>query len=477
MTEKPNKIVGSAIKVFPGISIYRVNNSRFWYVRVWDRNKRRYAVKGTGETTELGAKRVAQDVAVSLLKEAKTPSREFSFKIFAQKMVKQEQTRKDQGQRSLGSFKVLRWCVDHEEWGLIKYFGAKDVRTITTADYLDYLNYLQKTNPEWSPSTLNIVQVAFRNVMKVARQDRVIDTIPDTPRSKQKDNPRPFFRFHPLVEKQDDAYQKILRTAEDLADMMRYVRGILITEELRDLILFVTHSFVRPIASELYALKHQDIVVADNPRRLILTIRDGKTGYRASNTLEAAVSVYERILKRYPDAKPSDFIFLPHYLNRTTAGKVIQRQFRELLAEAKLQTDTHTGQRHSIYSLRHTAICMRLINSGGQVNIFNLAKNAGTSVEQIERFYARNLPLSAELARNLQSFAKDDEKDGNVRIEVESGKEKWKLIHTVPNQYKSISDAMKNAAKDHSDKRIRAITTNRVLLDIVKPSKVEDKQN
>jgi len=38
------------------------------------------------------------------------------------------------------------------------------------------------------------------------------------------------------------------------------------------------------------------------------------------------------------------------------------------------------------------------------VNIFNLAKNAGTSVDQIERFYARNLPLSAELVRNLQSF-------------------------------------------------------------------------
>ncbi len=28
----------------------------------------------------------------------------------------------------------------------------------------------------------------------------------------------------------------------------------------------------------------------------------------------------------------------------------------------------------------------------------------GPLVDQIERFYARNLPLSAELARNLQSF-------------------------------------------------------------------------
>jgi hypothetical protein len=34
----------------------------------------------------------------------------------------------------------------------------------------------------------------------------------------------------------------------------------------------------------------------------------------------------------------------------------------------------------------------------------SLAKNAGTSVEQIERFYAKNLPLPTELAKNLQSF-------------------------------------------------------------------------
>lgn len=47
---------------------------------------------------------------------------------------------------------------------------------------------------------------------------------------------------------------------------------------------------------------------------------------------------------------------------------------------------------------------MRLILSHGEVNIYNLAKNAGTSVEQIERFYARRLPLSREMAINLQKF-------------------------------------------------------------------------
>jgi hypothetical protein len=49
--------------------------------------------------------------------------------------------------------------------------------------------------------------------------------------------------------------------------------------------------------------------------------------------------------------------------------------------------------------------CMRIIKSEGKVNIFNLAKNAGTSVDQIERIYARNLPPSKEMARNLRTFA------------------------------------------------------------------------
>jgi hypothetical protein len=105
--------------------------------------------------------------------------------------------------------------------------------------------------------------------------------------------------------------------------------------------------------------------------------------------------------------KNDDYLFLPQYKNRTTASKIFQRQFKELMTRAGVQRDAVTGKNHTIYSLRHTAICMRLILSQGQVNIFNLAKNAGTSVDQIERFYARNLPLSREMAINLQSFGGD----------------------------------------------------------------------
>ena len=393
-----------AIKIYRGVSIYKVNGSQYWYVRVWDKERQKYIVKGTGETSAIAAREVAKDYALSLLKQDRTVEREFTFRYFAVRLLAKANVQAEKGERNLGYVKSIRWAIQNEDWGLVRKLGQKDVRKITTRDFRDYIDDLTKSRPELSSSTKNTIMAAFRNVMKEAREEGAIDDVPETPRSKQKDNPRPFFRFHPLVSKEEDTYKGLLDTAQKMVSDGVVIRGIPVTDELYDLILFLTHSFVRPIVSELYAIRHSDVTVADDPRRLIVTVRDGKTGYRAANTMPGAVSAYERIKQRYPDAKPEDFIFLPQYPNRVTASKIIQRQFKELMKLAKVEDDPYTGQKHTIYSLRHTAICMRIILSHGQVNIFNLAKNAGTSVDQIERFYARHLPLSREMAINLQSF-------------------------------------------------------------------------
>src|SRR6476619_6471145 len=103
------------------------------------------------------------------------------------------------------------------------------------------------------------------------------------------------------------------------------------------ILFFLTHSFVRPVVSEFYAIKHNDVTVADNPKRLIVVVRDGKTGFRTANTMPGAVAVYERVRKRNPSAQDEDYIFLPRYKNRVTASKIVQRQFKELLTRAKVE--------------------------------------------------------------------------------------------------------------------------------------------
>ena len=76
------------------------------------------------------------------------------------------------------------------------------------------------------------------------------------------------------------------------------VRESVITDELYDLIMFLTHSFVQPIDTELYGLKHRNVKSIDEPKSLPLTIQDEKTGFRHTNTMPAAVGEYQRIKAR-----------------------------------------------------------------------------------------------------------------------------------------------------------------------------------
>jgi hypothetical protein len=396
--------VPSAINLYKGLSIYKVGGSSKWYVRIWDRRTKKYLVKSTGEDSSIKARAAAQELALSLLRSEPLIERRYTFRHFALKLLHKARLQGKSGDRSDGYVKSIHWAIQNEDWGLLRHFGEMDVRTLKTNTYQDYITQLGKKRPDLSSSSKNTLMAAFRNVLKIARDEGVIDNVPATPRARVKDNPRPFFRFAPLVAKEDDAYQKLLKAVKQMDGQGVQVRGFAVDDEFYDLLLFLTHSFVRPIMSELYAIRHSDVTIADDPRRLIVTVRDGKTGFRAANTMEAAVSVYERIKKRYPSAKPEDYIFYPQWNNRTTASGMVQRLFNEVLRVSGLETDAVTGKAHTLYSLRHTAICMRIINSEGRVNIFNLAKNAGTSVDQIERFYARFLPLSKEMAKNLQSF-------------------------------------------------------------------------
>jgi hypothetical protein len=41
----------NAIKLYRGVSIYKVEGSENWYVCVWDRERQRYIVKTTGVRT------------------------------------------------------------------------------------------------------------------------------------------------------------------------------------------------------------------------------------------------------------------------------------------------------------------------------------------------------------------------------------------------------------------------------------------
>jgi hypothetical protein len=147
------------------------------------------------------------------------------------------------------------------------------------------------------------------------------------------------------------------------------------------------------------------VVKEPKAKYLLITPPSSKTVMRESASMEVAVAVYERMKTRHEKeglASDDDYVFFPQYRNREYALQTIRRQFEFVLEKAGLKYDQLDKPR-TIYSLRHTALMFRLIK-GDKVDIFMLARNALTSVDQLERFYLSHAESRMKI-ENLQSFA------------------------------------------------------------------------
>lgn len=102
----------------------------------------------------------------------------------------------------------------------------------------------------------------------------------------------------------------------------------------------------------------------------------GKRGVGFCKSMPGAVFPFERIKKRRNPAQ-TDLVF------PTTHHEL----FNTILDEQKLKFDRE-GQRRTFYSLRHTYICMRLMEGA---DVYQIAKNCRTSVKMIEEFYASHI--------------------------------------------------------------------------------------
>jgi integrase len=83
--------------------------------------------------------------------------------------------------------------------------------------------------------------------------------------------------------------------------------------------------------------------------------------------------------------------------------------FNAILEEEKLRTD-RDGRPRTAYSLRHTYICLRLLEGA---DIYQIAKNCRTSVEMIEKYYAAAFEDAARCFRHQHHETTVEEKDGS----------------------------------------------------------------
>jgi len=268
----------------------------------------------------------------------------------------------------------------HLRLHLRPFFGEKALSEINAGLIQAYrvhrieknVDHRTKEKKRPARSTLHQEIVTLRQVLKTANRKGWLPSLPDmsSPYKKSgKITHRAWFS--------PEDYKRLYEASRERAENPKNRRWKTAAENLHDYILFMVNTGLRP--DEALRLEYRDVKVVtdeDTGKRILEIEVRGKRGVGYCKSMPGAVHPFERLQKRSGGESTANLF--PRF----------QKQlFNHLLTELDLRTD-RDGQRRTAYSLRHTYICLRLMEGA---DIYQVAKNCRTSVEMIEKFYASHI--------------------------------------------------------------------------------------
>ncbi|PUE13085.1 hypothetical protein B9Z33_00835 [Limnohabitans sp. T6-20] len=341
-----------------------------------------------------------QQVRVAPLKKQLDTNQAFekknNFQFIAEKLLDLEWERVERGELSAGSVGIQK---NRLEAHILPFFRYVAPTQVTHVDLDGFVSRL--TQHQLSSTTVSQYLVLVRKLLKVAVRSGLLKEVPEFPRIKVATQPRSMLSL--------DEYRKLARTALKMSRSGVQAPPLKSTEGHRDrfwvaprnmllapdmfwVIRFMVNAFVRP--GDLRQLKNKHVtVVRGESVYLRLNLPETKKHDKPMVSMQAAVHVYESAL-RHAQAQgyggPEDFVFLPAEKDRNYALAVLGFWFKWVMREAGLSTTDEMNRPRTLYCLRHTSIMFRLLYGQG-IDMLTLARNARTSVQMIERFYASSL--------------------------------------------------------------------------------------
>lgn len=401
------------------LCIYKLAASSYWWVRYYKDGK--IYRRSTKEEDKNRAYRFAKDFFAEIhLKRAQglAVTNKTSFHACAMAMLKAMESQVSRKALTQETYDIAQLRLDKT---VIPFFAGMDVADIhyeKLEAFVDMLSHrggakgFGKEKEQLASSTINSYLKLVRRVLKQAFKNRYIAAIPTFPTVVVTDNARGFFttkEYSALwrralklcgtkydirkIADEDGVEGKgvFVKTAKN--NKGRLIRRVQITHDLHELVLFMVNSFIRPTDIKNLKHKHVQYTTKSGCRFLLLNLPPSKKHDKPIATMETAVKVYDRLKAKHKEAglgvTANDYVFMPQYSNREYALKELARQFDVLLWSTKLRKDA-SGADRSLYSLRHTCLMYRLMFGVG-INTLVLAKNARTSEDMINRFYASQL--------------------------------------------------------------------------------------
>jgi integrase len=360
------------------VHVYRRDNSSLWQCSSYLAGKNRRV--STKEDGLAKAKDFAEDWYLGL--RGKVRNGEISSeKTFREAAVQFEREYQiiTEGQRNA---EYVQGHSTRLRLHLVPFFGDMGLSEITPGQIQEYRihRHEEAVKEHGKPparSTMHQEIVVLRQTLKAAVRHRWLDRLPDLSepyRASGKISHRAWFS--------PEEYKKLYEATRRRANSPKNPRYKWESEQLHDYVLFMANTGLRP--DEASHLEYRDVKIVDDAgsHETILEIEvRGKRGVGYCKSTSGAVRPFQRLVERNKP-QPTDPIF----------PKTHRQLFNTILDEENLKKDRE-GQPRTAYSLRHTYICLRLMEGA---DIYQIAKNCRTSVEMIEKYYASHLKNSLD---------------------------------------------------------------------------------
>jgi integrase len=396
------------------VQLYMRPNSPYWWCACSIAGRQKRA--STKEESLSRAKDVARDWYLGLLgkyregglKEGKT------FKEAAARFIDEFETI-TRGQRSPIYVEGHKYRIKNH---LNPFFGDMVLSEITAGAVQDYRIHRMKTgrsrvdqlrklkpgDPEQKAqpparNTLHQEIVCLRQILKTANRHGWLDHIPNlSPPFKASSKIAHRAWFSP------DEYKRLYEATRAHAKNPPNKRWAWECGQLHDFVLFMANTGLRP--DEALQLEFRDVEIEQDyaTKKSILVIKvRGKRGVGYCKSMPGAVEPFERLQNRLRPTKGaaegaeakaegpvnawSKTVLAKPRLTDRVFPKTHRELFKDILIDLDLKADRE-GNPRTTYSLRHTYICMRLMEGA---DIYQIAKNCRTSVEMIEKYYASHI--------------------------------------------------------------------------------------
>jgi integrase len=360
------------------VHVYRRENSTLWQCATYLAGKNRRV--STKEDSLSRAKDFAEDWYLQLRGKARGGElrSEKTFRDAAAQFEREFQIITE-GQRNA---QYVKGHSTRLKLHLLPFFGNMWLSDITPGQIQEYRIHrheetVKKNGKPPARNTMHQEIVCLRQTLKTALRHGWLDRLPDLSepyRASGKISHRGWFS--------PDEYKQLYEATRQRARNPKNPRYKWESEQLHDYVLFMANTGLRP--DEANRLEYRDVKVVEDEgsKETILEIEvRGKRGVGYCKSTSGAVRPFQRLVERNKP-QPTDPIF----------PKTHRELFNTILDEEGLKKDRE-GQSRTAYSLRHTYICLRLMEGA---DIYQIAKNCRTSVEMIEKYYASHLKNSLD---------------------------------------------------------------------------------